>query len=54
MSAQWIIKGLDPVGVEKHGFYSHTFSHTAIHTHIFIHKSMHMPIEDSMSGTCQH
>lgn len=54
MSAQWIIKGLDPVGVEKHGFYSHTFSHTAIHTNIFIHKSMHMPIEDSMSGTRKH
>lgn len=31
MSAQWIIKGLDPVGVEKHGCNSHTFLHTDIH-----------------------
>lgn len=54
MSAQWIIKGLDPVGVEKHGFYSHTFSHTGIHTNTFTHKSMHMPIQYSMSETSKH
>lgn len=33
MSAQWIIKGLDPVGVEKHGVCSHTF----LHAHTFMH-----------------
>lgn len=54
MSAQWIIKGLDPVGVEKHGFYSHTFSHTGIDTNTVIHKSMHMPIQYSMSKTGKH
>lgn len=32
MSAQWIIKGLDPVGVEKHGVCSHTFF-TRAHIH---------------------
>lgn len=37
MSAQWIIKGLDPVGVEKHGFYSHTFSHRHRYTQIHAH-----------------
>lgn len=54
MSAQWIIKGLDPVGVEKHGFYPHTFSHRHIHTNTSIHKSMHMHIQDSMSETGTH
>lgn len=52
MSAQWIIKGLDPVGVEKHGFHSHTYSHTGIHT--IIHKTMHMPIQYGMSETLLH
>ena len=54
MSAQWIIKGLDPVGVEKHGFYSHTFSHTGIHTNTFIRKSTHMAVQYSMSETLTH
>lgn len=32
MSAQWIIRGLDPARVEKHGAYSYTFSHRETHT----------------------
>lgn len=47
-------KGLDPVGVEKHGFYSHTFSHTGIHTNTFIRKSTHMAVQYSMSETLTH
>ena len=49
MSAQWIIKGLDPLGVGKHGFNSHIFSHIGIHINTFIQKPMHMPIHYSMS-----
>lgn len=56
MSAQWIIKGLDPVGVEKHGCNSHTFLHTDIHANTDTHQAMHMHMHifSSMSETHEH
>lgn len=55
MSAQWIIKGLDPVGVEKIWLqFTHGFLHADIHTNTVTHEAMHMHIFLSMSETHEH